>query len=96
MEGVDDGLWRTLARLYTVIVACGVCVPATASIPTLVGFGSFFPTLLFGAAGIGIAGGVTYAVDARLVAVAARRAPAAPRRNGRPRAPSETDARTSK
>ncbi len=98
MVGVDDGLWRTLARLYTVIAACGVCVPVTASIPTLVGFGSFLPTLLFGAAGIGLAGGVTYAVDAQLAA-AARRATAATGpagRDGRPRAPGETGARTGK
>jgi hypothetical protein len=99
MERVDDGLWRTLARLYTAIAACGVCVPVAASIPALVGFDSFLPTLLFGAAGIGLAGGVTYVVDAQLAAVAARRATAATGpagRDGRPRAPGETGARTGK
>lgn len=72
MDGFDGGLWRTLARIYTVIVACGVCIPVTASIPTLVGFGSFFPTLLFGAVGVGLAGSVTYVVDARMGTVSSR------------------------
>jgi hypothetical protein len=97
MEGVDDGLWRTLARLYTAIAACGVCVPVSASIPALVGFDSFLPTLLFGAAGIGLAGGVTYAVDARVAAArrtTAARGPAG--RDGRPRTPGEAGARTGK
>ena len=73
MDGVAVGLWRTLARIYTVVFACGVCVPATAAVPVLVGLDSLFVTLLFGVAGLGLAGGVTVLVDAQLDAMAAQR-----------------------
>jgi hypothetical protein len=72
MEEFDDGLWRTLARIYTVILACGVCIPATTAIPVLVGLDSFFVLLVFGVVGLGLAGGVTYLVDAQLEAAAQR------------------------
>lgn len=72
MDGVDDGVWSTLARIYIAISACAVCVPATAAIPVLVGLDSFFPTVVFGLIGLGLAGGVTYFLDVRLVQLARR------------------------
>ncbi|WP_136602713.1 hypothetical protein [Salinigranum halophilum] len=78
MDELDDGLWRTLARIYTVILACGVCVPATTAIPVLVGLDSFFVLLVFGVVGLGLAGGVTYLVDVQLDAAAAQRFTEAP------------------
>ena len=65
MEEVDGGLWRTLARIYAVVLSCGVFVPGAAAVPVLFGFGSLFVTLLFGGVGLGIAGGVVLLVDAR-------------------------------
>lgn len=64
MEGADGGLWRTLARIYAVVLACGVFVPGLAAFPVVLGFGSLFVTLLFGGAGLGVAGGVVLLVDA--------------------------------
>ncbi|WP_380676959.1 hypothetical protein [Salinigranum sp. GCM10025319] len=64
MEDADGGLWRTLARIYAVVLACGVFVPGLAAVPVLLGFGSLFVTLLFGGIGLGIAGGVVLLVDA--------------------------------
>jgi uncharacterized membrane protein YuzA (DUF378 family) len=76
MEEADGGLWRTLARIYAVVLACGVFVPGAAAVPVLFGSGSLFVTLLFGVVGLGIAGGVVLLVDARFDdrAEAARRA----------------------
>ena len=65
MEEADGGLWRTLARIYAVVLACGVFVPGAAAVPVLLGFGSLFVTLLFGGVGLGVAGGVVLIVDAR-------------------------------
>jgi hypothetical protein len=75
MDGANDGLWSTLAQIYTAIGACAVCVPAVASLPVLAGFDSFFVTLVFGTVGLGFAGVVTYVVDAQLVQVVRRFGP---------------------
>lgn len=75
MDGADGGLWSTLARVYIAIGACAVCVPTTAAIPVLVGFDSFFVPLAFGTLGLGLAGGVTYFVDAQVVRAARRLGP---------------------
>lgn len=72
MEGGDEGMWRTLARIYVSVFACGVCVPGVAALPVLFGFGSFFVTLLFGVIGLGAAGGVVLFVDAQFDAAAGR------------------------
>ncbi|WP_318570844.1 hypothetical protein [Salinigranum marinum] len=70
MEGGDEGMWRTLARIYVSVLACGVCVPGVAALPVLFGFGSFFVTLLFGVVGLGAAGGVVLFADAQFDAAA--------------------------
>jgi hypothetical protein len=72
MEGGEEGMWRTLARIYVSVLACGVCVPGVAALPVLFGFGSFFVTLLFGTVGLGAAGGLVLFVDARFDAAAGR------------------------
>lgn len=66
MVGADDELWRTLARLYAAILACGVCIPPVTALPLLAGIDSVFVLLASGAVGLGIAGGVIYLVDAQL------------------------------
>jgi hypothetical protein len=72
MDRVDDGVWRTLARVYAVIVACSVCVPCSAVLPTLAGVDSLFVTLGFGAFGLVVAGGLVVLVDAQFDAAAVR------------------------
>ena len=71
MVGQNDGLWHTLDRIYTAILACGVCVPAAAAVPVLLGVDSLLAALCFGSVGLGVAGGVVVLVDARLTAAAA-------------------------
>lgn len=78
MEGGEEGMWRTLARIYVSVLACGVCVPGAAALPVLFGFGSFFVTLLFGTVGLGAAGGLVLVVDARFDAAAGRGTDAEP------------------
>jgi hypothetical protein len=62
----DDELWRTLARIYVAVAACGVFVPSVAVLPVLVGLDSLFLTLCFGGVGLGISGGVVAVVDTKL------------------------------
>lgn len=71
MAGGDDGLWHTLARIYTAVLACGVCVPAAAAVPGLLGVDSLVASLCFGSVGLAAAGIVVILVDARLTAAAA-------------------------
>jgi hypothetical protein len=66
MAGTDEGVWRTLARLYTAILACGVCVPPVTALPLLVGIDSLFVLLASGAVGLGIASVVIYLLDAQI------------------------------
>jgi hypothetical protein len=66
MARSEDGVWRTLARIYAAVFACGLFVPTTAAVPVLFGVDSFFVTLVFGSVGIGVAAGATLLVDARL------------------------------
>ena len=70
MVGGDDGLWHTLARIYTAVLACGVCVPAAAAVPVLLGVDSLLAVLCFGGVGLAVTGVVVVLVDARLTAAA--------------------------
>lgn len=72
MDGADGGFWRTLARIYTSVLACGLCVPALAAVPVAFGIDSFLVALCSGSVGLAVAGGVVLVVDARLDAAAAR------------------------
>jgi hypothetical protein len=66
MDGATGGLWRTLARIYTCVLACGLCVPTLAAVPVAFGIDSVLVTLCSGGVGLAVAGGVVVAVDARL------------------------------
>jgi hypothetical protein len=66
MARSEDGVWRTLARIYAAVLASGLFIPTTAAVPVLFGVDSLFVTLAFGSVGVGVAGGVTLLADARL------------------------------
>jgi hypothetical protein len=72
MDEANGGLWRTLARIYSSVLACGLCVPALAAVPVVFGIDSLLVTLCSGSVGLAVAGGVVVVVDARLDAAAAR------------------------
>ncbi|WP_152042394.1 hypothetical protein [Salinigranum salinum] len=66
MARSEDGVWRTLARIYVSVFACGLFVPTTAAVPVLFGVDSLFVTLVFGGVGVGVAAGATFFAGARL------------------------------
>ena len=65
MSGGEDGAWRTLVLLYSVVFAAAICLPPITILPLVFGLDSLLLLLCAGTVGLAVTGGVTSLFVAR-------------------------------